>query len=121
LAEDSSIWYCMVPKFGLLGPRFYPHRYFDGSYDLFRNLKYEAIKEEASGDVFAGWLASLGFSLLSDGIVFQASLDGPFKAAPDTGGTINDYPHLRECLPWLRGSLQASPLMPSTKNITSLP
>lgn len=80
----------------LLGPDFIP-TYFDGSYDLFRHLKYQAIQQEPSGSVFTGWLASLGLSLLSDAIVFQASLDGPFRAAPTntTEATINDYPHLR--------------------------
>lgn len=78
----------------LLGPDFIP-TYFDGSYDLFRHLKYQALQQEASGSVYAGWLANLGFSLLSDAIVFQATLDGPFKAAPDTNPRITDYPHLR--------------------------
>jgi hypothetical protein len=77
----------------LLGPDFIP-TYFDGSYDLFRHRKYEALQQD-SGSAYAGWLANLGLSLLSDAIVFQASLDGPFAAAPASGGTITDYPHLR--------------------------
>jgi hypothetical protein len=88
----------------VLGPDFIP-TYFDGSYDLFRHLKYEALQQEASGSVYAGWLANLGFSLLSDAIVFQASLDGPFAAAPSTGATITDYPHLRGVLTLAEGLL----------------
>ncbi|AEJ19636.1 hypothetical protein [Gracilinema caldarium] len=78
----------------LLGPDFIP-TYFDGSYDLFRHLKYAALQEDAAGSIYAGWLASIGFSLLSDAIIFQTSLDGPFKAPPSELGSINDYPHLR--------------------------
>ncbi len=77
----------------ILGPDFMP-AYFDGAYDLFRHLKFKAMADQAEGDVFAGWLASLGTSLLDDQIVFNISLDGPFKAAPEAG-TISDYPHLR--------------------------
>ncbi len=80
----------------LLGPDFIP-TYFDGAYDLFRIQKYEAVAEDASGDAYAGWLASLGFSVLADAVAFQLSLDGPFKAKPADPVTaaITDYPHLR--------------------------
>lgn len=77
----------------LLGPGFVPV-YFDGGYDLFRAAKYAALKTEPAGDPFAGWLASLGTSLMNDAIVLNVALDGPFKAAP-AAGTIADYPHLR--------------------------
>lgn len=93
-------------QFRLLGPDFIP-TYFDGSYDLFRHLKYQAIQQEPSGSVYMGWLASLGLSLLSDTIVLQASLDGPFRAAPSniTEATINDYPHLRSVFTLTEGIL----------------
>lgn len=77
----------------VMGPGFIP-TYFDSSYDLFRSAKYALISQEPTGDVFAGWYASLGTSLMDDKIVFNAALDGPFSAA--AGSTdISDYPHLR--------------------------
>jgi len=80
----------------LLGPDFIP-TYFDGAYDLFRIQKYEAVAENASGDAYAGWLASLGFSILADAVAFRLTMDGPFKAEPANPVTaaITDYPHLR--------------------------
>jgi hypothetical protein len=78
----------------ILGPDFVP-TYFDSSYDLFRAAKYDAIKSTASGDVFAGWFASAGTTLLDDKIIFNVAIDGPFQAIPETLGTISEYPHLR--------------------------
>lgn len=69
--------------------------YFNATYDIFRSAKYAVMKEEPEDkDTTLGWLASLGLSLLGDKIVFNASFDGPFKAAPDNGG-IDEYPHFR--------------------------
>jgi hypothetical protein len=71
----------------ILGPDFVPV-YFDSTYDLFRHDKYF----HNTDDYYYGWLASLGFSLFSDLLVFNASLDGPFR---ETGtGDWTDFPHL---------------------------
>jgi hypothetical protein len=78
----------------VLGPGFIP-TYFDAAYDLFRHLKYQAVSADPTGSVFAGWMASLGTTLLDNKIVFNVSMDGPFSAAPATGATIGDFPHLR--------------------------
>jgi len=90
----------------LLGPDFITS-YFDGSYDLFRHYKYSMLTQQASGSVYAGWLAGLGFSALADTVVFYTSLDGPFSAAPsdmnDAG--ISDFPHLRATFTLAQGVL----------------
>ncbi|MDP3176652.1 MAG: hypothetical protein Q8M76_02030 [Spirochaetaceae bacterium] len=51
----------------------------------------------AGGDASLGWFATLGTSLISDKLVFNATLDGPFTA---TDGSVSqaDYPHLRGVL-----------------------
>ncbi len=70
--------------------------YFDGNYDLYRAFKYAYMDKPSGGDMFAGWYASLGTSLIKDKLVFLASLDGPFKPIP-TPATENqaDYPHAK--------------------------
>lgn len=70
--------------------------YFDSNYDRFRAVKYTFVQNTQTGDAFAGWFASAGFSALEDKVVFNAAIDGPFKAQP-TVPTLNqsDYPHLR--------------------------
>jgi len=79
----------------LLGAGFMP-TYFDGSYDLFRSMKFASINSTPeSSDVTFGWLAKLGFSLLNNLVVFSVSADGPFSAPPDVNPGINDYPHIR--------------------------
>jgi hypothetical protein len=78
----------------MFGSGFIP-TYFDGTYDVFRSVKYAIMNTEPeSKDTTLGWLASLGMNILGDKIALNVSLDGPFKAAPANGG-INDYPHLR--------------------------
>jgi hypothetical protein len=60
----------------MLGENFVPV-YFDSTYDLFRADKYAvASATSAVVDPYTGWLASLGFSLFGDLLVFNASLDG---------------------------------------------
>ena len=76
-----------------LGENFIPV-YFDGSYDLFRPLKY-AVYSGADGfgtDPYVGWFASAGFSLIEDQLVFSANVDGPFGEA-DPEDTFKQ-PHL---------------------------
>jgi hypothetical protein len=42
---------------------------------------------------YTGWLASLGFSLFADLLVFNLSLDGPFQGYRDSTEYL-DWPHL---------------------------
>jgi hypothetical protein len=75
----------------ILGKNFVPV-YFDSTYDLFRADKYDVASGAVSVPAYTGWLASLGFSLFGDLLVFNASLDGPFQQ----NGTSSylDWPHL---------------------------
>ncbi len=74
----------------ILGANFVPV-YFDSTYDLFRADKYAVASGALSMPAYTGWLASLGFSLFGDLLVFNASLDGPFE---QTGtGSYLDWPH----------------------------
>ncbi len=77
----------------ILGSNFIPD-YFGPNYDLFRADQYAIINGPTlPGSV--GWFATTGFSLLSDKLVFNASLDGPFKKIPTTPtNNPGDYPHL---------------------------
>jgi hypothetical protein len=75
----------------MLGENFVPV-YFDSTYDLFREDKYAVATGATAVDAFTGWLASLGFSLFEDLLVFNASLDGPFQQS-GTGNYL-DWPHL---------------------------
>ncbi len=73
--------------------------YFDANYDIFRAAKYDYMKLALSPGSYEGWYATLGTSLFSDIFVFNATLDGPFKASaavadPATANQV-DYPHLR--------------------------
>lgn len=78
----------------ILGENFVPV-YFDSAYDLFRYEKYLIAKGAATIPAYVGWLASLGVSFFKDALVFNVSLDGPFKQ-PEPGNTDNylNYPHL---------------------------
>ena len=68
----------------ILGENFIP-TYFDRSYDLYRAQKYAVLSGAVSGSpAMVGWLASTGFSLLQDTIVFNAMIEGPFDGVPTT-------------------------------------
>lgn len=72
--------------------------YFDGNYDLYRAERYQYIANTAAGDFTPGWLASLGFNLFNQKLVFGALLDGPFALIPDPSSPSDDvaaYPHLK--------------------------
>ena len=84
-----------------LGDNFVPF-YFDGTYDLYREAKYQIYSGNTSVPGYAGWQAMLGFSLLSDAIVFQTSVDAAFQ--PDTGKP-STLPHLRSTLTVAEGLL----------------
>ncbi|MEW5817551.1 MAG: hypothetical protein AB1798_19400, partial [Spirochaetota bacterium] len=86
----------------ILGKNFLPV-YFDATYDLFRTEKYRITRSDTGAiPAFVGWQANLGFSLLKDRLVFNVTLDGPFKrvatetidgVAPEDN--FVNYPHLR--------------------------
>jgi len=73
-----------------LGEDFVP-TYFDTGYDLYRRIKYDAVKAE-SLNPYIGWLGSLGFSFLDDALVFNATVDGPI-GDPNANNYL-DWPHL---------------------------
>jgi hypothetical protein len=78
-----------------LGNNFIPD-YFGPTYDLYRADQYAVVTSTTPSSGSIGWFATGGFSLLSDKLVFNVSLDGPFKAAPAVPTTnVADYPHLR--------------------------
>jgi hypothetical protein len=99
-------WLDYGAQLRLLGPQFIP-TYFDSPYDLFRVEKYKMLEKDPVGTVSAGYLAQLGFSLLSNAVSFRLALDGPFKAAPTdlSQAGIVDYPHLRGTLSLAEGVL----------------
>lgn len=87
--------------------------YFDANYDLYRADKHDfmlrindyATMAAPSGAYNPSWLASIGTSLLSDKLVFNVGLDGPFSVAgvfvPTGSVPVPDqtqYPHLRGVL-----------------------
>jgi hypothetical protein len=75
----------------ILGENFVPV-YFDSTYDLFRADKYAVASGATAMPAYTGWLASLGFSLFGDLLVFNASLDGPFTSGQDPANYL-DWPH----------------------------
>jgi hypothetical protein len=78
--------------------------YFDSNYDIYRAQKYLFMQQAYSSAWTPSWYASLGTSLFTDILVFNAALDGPFKASPVIGQNAiasanqTDYPHLRAVL-----------------------
>ncbi len=84
-----------------LGDNFLPF-YFDGTYDLYREAKYEIYSGQETVPGYAGWQAMLGFSLLSDAIVFQTSVDAAFQPESAKPSTL---PHLRSTLSVAEGLL----------------
>jgi hypothetical protein len=74
----------------MLGENFVPE-YFDETYDLFRQDKYDIASGAVDLEPYTGWLGSLGFSLFADLLVFKATLEAPFQ---QTGvDTYLDWPH----------------------------
>lgn len=89
-------FFTYVAQLRYLGAGFIP-AYFDSNYDLYRNLKYDFMQDDANteGSGNVGWFTSLGTSLISDKLVFSVTLDGPFQK---NGESQADYPHLRGVL-----------------------
>jgi len=93
----------MLIRFEVLQDGFIPS-YFDSNYDIYRAQKYLFMQQDYSSAWTPSWFASLGTSLFTDILVFNAALDGPFKASPVIGQNAiaaanqTDYPHLRAVL-----------------------
>ena len=80
--------------------------YFDANYDLYRSAKFDYLESTTGGDMYAAWFASLGFGFLENKIVFNARLDGPFKAIPTTiSADQTAYPHLKAVVNLAEGVL----------------
>jgi len=77
-----------------LGNNFVP-TYFDSTYDAFRLQRYQIVTGQVSQPASIGYLASLGFSILADRLLFDASVDGPFTAPPAGSTSITAYPHFK--------------------------
>ena len=73
--------------------------YFDANYDIYRPDRYNFVANNAPGAFVPGWLASLGFDLFNQKLVFSALLDGPFAAIPSPASDNSSaYPHLKGSL-----------------------
>jgi len=77
----------------VMGETFIPS-YFDATYDLYRDNRYETAVNGTGTGLIAGYYGSAGFSLLDEKIVFNASVSGPINPTSDTTNT-NNYPHLK--------------------------
>jgi hypothetical protein len=75
-----------------LGEGFVPV-YFDSTYDLFRKDQHDVATGIKPLAAYTGWLGSLGFSLFTDLLVFNVSVDGPFQSSRDKTQYL-DWPHL---------------------------
>jgi hypothetical protein len=90
----------------ILGKNFIPV-YFDSSYDLYRSAKYELVNSDATyAEATVGYLASTGFSLLDDKIVFNLTIDGPFKAFPKRPRRLPGLSHCRPSSSCPKGSFR---------------
>ena len=76
----------------LLGPGFIP-TYFDANYDVYRDMKAVEMDASPTGNLSAGWLASIGADILGSKLSTSVSLDGPFAAG--VVGNLYSWPHLR--------------------------
>ncbi len=83
-----------------LGANFVPF-YFDSSYDLFREAKYD-LYTDGGVPAYTGWLVSMGFSFLKDMFVFRTSVDGAFSREDNKPST---YPHLKATVTVAEGIL----------------
>ena len=93
-----------------LGDNFLP-AYFDSTYDLTRGTRYLiANSESVIVEQSVGWLFSTGLSFFEDQLIFNATIDGPFRQIPAGEPDIlnesyTDYPHLSMVLNVAEGLL----------------
>lgn len=80
--------------------------YFDRAYDLEKVERYELYTGKTSKEAGTGYLGSLGFTLLQNGLVFYTSVEGPFS--PPTGSAEENplqYPFLKASFTLAKGVL----------------
>ncbi len=80
--------------------------YFDRAYDLEKVERYELYSGNASREAGTGYLGSLGFTLLQNGLVFYTSVEGPFSMP--TGSAADNplqYPFLKSSFTLAEGVL----------------
>ncbi len=81
-----------------LGQDFLPV-YFDRGYDIKRDQNYMLLQGAGNISPYTGWLASLGFNLLEEKLVFYSSLEGPLGEPKAGSGSLAAlYPKLRSLL-----------------------
>jgi hypothetical protein len=78
----------------VLGADFIP-TYFDATYDLLRDAKYDLTQAGGFADPTMGWLATLGTSFFDEKIIFRVTLDAPFTGWTANPMDIVKNPHLR--------------------------
>ena len=78
----------------VLGEDFIP-TYFDATYDILRDAKYDLAQSGSFADATMGWLASLGTSFFDEKIIFKVTLDAPFTGWTTNPMDIVKNPHLR--------------------------
>jgi len=68
--------------------------YFDSNYDLYRQERYDLIREGGTGLNTAGWRASIGVDIISDFLTFLITAEGPLSLAPSNPDpNPARYPH----------------------------
>jgi len=87
-----------------LGNNFIPD-YFGPTYDLYRVDNYQIASGAVQSTGGIGWFALTGFSALNNKLVFNVSLEGPFKAPPAGSTNYLDYPHLQAIFALQQGAL----------------
>ncbi len=80
--------------------------YFDRAYDLEKVERYELYSGNASREAGTGYLGSLGFTMLQNGLVFYTSVEGPFSM-PTGSAAYNplQYPFLKSSFTLAEGVL----------------
>ena len=79
---------------------------FDRSYDLQKVDRYMIYNGDLESPASMGYQGSLGFALLQNGLVFNTSIEGPFKAPTHPASTHPmQYPHLKASFTLAEGVL----------------
>jgi hypothetical protein len=81
--------------------------YFDSNYDLYRAAKFDYMQNTLADTkaLTPAWFSTLGFALLGDKLLFNARLDGPFKAIDKSSANQADFPHAKVILSLAEGIL----------------
>jgi hypothetical protein len=87
------------------GENFQP-TYFDRAYDLQKVERYETYQGDRGSPSGVGYLGSLGFSLLQNGLVFYTSVEGPFASPTDPADVSPmQYPYMKASFALAEGVL----------------